>query len=121
MRNFYPAVSQGDKQYKDPQYTGTFFKDGGLIVGSTNKEKINKNIGKKGNNFYTTLNIEDRSLDPSKIWENKINTEEKEFQLSYVKNLDIWNKEVLKEFLVKKEDPKGKTVIPNKQDKNKKK
>jgi hypothetical protein len=29
-------TSLGDKNYKNPDYTPDFFKDGGLIAGSTN-------------------------------------------------------------------------------------
>ena len=35
MRNGMPLKSLGDKIYKAPDYKPGFFKDGGLIVGST--------------------------------------------------------------------------------------
>lgn len=35
QRNGLPLSSLGDKVYKAPEYLPGFFKDGGLIVGST--------------------------------------------------------------------------------------
>jgi len=35
QRNGLPLASLGDKVYKAPEYLPGFFKDGGLIVGST--------------------------------------------------------------------------------------
>ncbi len=35
MRNGLPMQSLGDKIYKAPEYIPGFFKEGGLIVGST--------------------------------------------------------------------------------------
>ena len=34
-RNGLPLASLGDKIYKNPEYIPNFFKDGGLVVGST--------------------------------------------------------------------------------------
>ena len=34
-RNGLPMASLGDKNYKNPDYTPGFFKEGGLVVGST--------------------------------------------------------------------------------------
>lgn len=36
QRNGLPMASLGDKIYKHPDYTPGFFKEGGLIAGSTN-------------------------------------------------------------------------------------
>ena len=125
MRNFYNKTSQGDKPYKNPEFSRDFFKNGGLVVGSTNKIQFNKTVGKKSNNFYETLNLETRSLDPQKVWDNKVLCEEHDFQNSYVKNLNVWNKNVLKDFLPKddeklKDKAKAKNQ-PNKKLENKKK
>ena len=35
QRNGLPMASPGDKIYKNPDYTPDFFKEGGLITGST--------------------------------------------------------------------------------------
>ena len=35
QRNGLPMTSLGDKNYKHPDYTPGFFKEGGLIAGST--------------------------------------------------------------------------------------
>ena len=104
MRNFYNKTSQGDKPYKNPEFSEDFFKGGGLIVGSTTNIQFNKTVGKKSNNFYETLNLETKSLDPSKVWDNKIKSEENQFQNKYVKNLNVWNNTVLKEFLPVEDD-----------------
>ena len=38
-RNGCPMAALGDKIYKDPTYQTHFFKDGGLVAGSTNKAR----------------------------------------------------------------------------------
>ena len=35
QRNGLPMTSLGDKNYKNPDYTPDFFKEGGLVAGST--------------------------------------------------------------------------------------
>ena len=62
----------GDKYYKASEHLSDFFKEGGLIPGSTNKINFNKTQSKRSNNFYDTLNIRIRTLDRTKIWNNKI-------------------------------------------------
>lgn len=39
LRNDLTVSSMGDKSYKYPEYAPDFYKDGGLIVGSTHKPR----------------------------------------------------------------------------------
>lgn len=119
VRNYWEARSPGDKIYKNVEFSQKFFQEGGLAVGSTNKMRYNKTVGKKANNFYETLDLNIKSLDPNKLWDNKIYSEEYNSQNDYVKNLDVWNKTVLKEYLPKEEENpkdkvKGKPMVAQK-------
>ena len=109
MRNFIDFSTPGDKSYKNPEYTEGFFKEGGLIPGSTNIINHKKTVGKKANNFYQTLDINVKTLDPNKIWSNKVANEEISNQTEYVKNLKIWDKNLKKEIPPVIVETKGKT------------
>ncbi len=89
-RNYMPIVSPGDKIYKNVDYCQDFFKEGGLVVGSTNSARYNKTVGKKANNFYDTLDLNIPTLDPKKLWINKINDEEQDLNKNYVSGLKEW-------------------------------
>lgn len=56
-----------------------------------------KTVGKKSNNFYETLDLKKKTLDPNKIWSNKVNIEELAYQTDYVKNISKWDKNLKKE------------------------
>jgi len=51
-------TSLGDKHYKSPEYETAFFKDGGLIAGSTNKSQLKTTSGGKTIDFYTGLKLD---------------------------------------------------------------
>jgi len=51
MRNGLPLEVPGDKIYRNPECLPGFFKDRGLIVGSTNKTNYSKTVGKKAKIF----------------------------------------------------------------------
>ena len=51
-------TSLGDKIYKFPDYTPGFFKDGGLIVGSTNRARSKAQGSGKSIDFYSGLRLD---------------------------------------------------------------
>lgn len=94
-RNFMPIIAPGDKIYRNVDYSPDFFKEGGLAVGSTNSARYNKTCGKKANNFYDTLDLNIPTLDPKKLWSNKIHGEDQNFNKDYVANLGNWEENYL--------------------------
>lgn len=89
-RNEMPIISPGDKIYKSVEFSNDFYKQGGLIVGSTNKIQYNKTDGKRGDNFYASLDLSIKTLNKNKLWKNKIVKESLEFDNKYVDNLNTW-------------------------------
>lgn len=102
----------GDKYYKASEHLSNFFREGGLVPGSTNTINFNKTQSKRSNNFYDTLNIQMKTLDKAKIWKNKIKKEILDNDTLYVKTLTNWEKNILVDYDKPKEkekDVKGKT------------
>ena len=58
QRNGLPMTSLGDKNYKNPDYTPDFFKDGGLIAGSTNQLRMKSSGNGKAIDFYSGLKLD---------------------------------------------------------------
>ena len=56
QRNFFKINNQGDKNYRNADCSENFFKEGGLIPGSTNKIRISENYNKIKNNIYEYMN-----------------------------------------------------------------
>ena len=89
----------GDKNYKTSEQFPQFYKEGGLIPGSTNTINYNKTQNKKEYNFYETLDIKKPILDRKKFWENKIKKEIFDFDKNYVeKKIIDWEKNILNDF-----------------------
>lgn len=107
MRNGYPVIAPGEKSYKNPEYSNDFFKEGGLIPGSSNILTYNKTVSKKNYFFYETLDLNVKTLDPRKLWRNKQKQEVVDYDTHYVKMLKIWDKTVGREIEV----PSDKTVV----------
>lgn len=103
-RNFMPRIAPGDKLYRNVDYSPDFYKEGGLVVGSTNSARYNKTCGKKANNFYDTLDLYVSTLDPKKLWSNKLCEEELGFNKDYVKGLKSWEENYLGNVKKSKED-----------------
>ena len=62
-------TSLGDKNYKNPDYTPDFFKDGGLIAGSTNQLRMKSSGNGKAIDFYSGLKLDQGPLNPGrKTW-----------------------------------------------------
>jgi hypothetical protein len=98
-RNYINLNSPGDKIYKNVEYSPGFFKNGGLIVGSTNVIKYKQSSGKKSDNFYDSLDLNKKTLDPEKLWKNREVKESLEFDSNYVSNLKVWEEDILKSYL----------------------
>ena len=98
-RNGIEMRNPGDKFYKASEQFPTYYKDGGLIPGSTIALNFNKTKSKKSYNFYETLDLTKQILDRNKLWENKVKNENLVFDKNYVeKYISNWEKNILKDF-----------------------
>ena len=107
----------GDKFYRLSEHFPTYYKEGGLIPGSTNSINYNKTQSRKAYNFYETLDLTKQILDRNRLWENKVKNEDLNFDKKYVeKHIIDWEKNILNDF-----DPnysKKKSEIEENQKKN---
>lgn len=103
MRNGMSFKIPGDKNYSNPEYTTNFFKDGG-------KNILSKTVSKHSDNFYQTLDLEIKSLNPDKLWNNKFKKELTDYDIHYVKSLNEWEKTNIPK--PAKVDPKTTTTSP---------
>ena len=92
QRNKMINTNPGDKDYKCVENSPDFFKEGGLIVGSTNKINYNKTTRKGDDNFYQTLDLGIKVLNDQKLWRSKIMKEDLDMDKNYVANLNNWEK-----------------------------
>ena len=95
QRNKMVNSNPGDKTYKIVDNSPDFFKDGGLIVGSTNRIHYNKTTRRGEDNFYQTLDLNIKTLNDDKIWENKLINENIALDKTYVQNLNQWEQNTL--------------------------
>ena len=122
QRNYYKRVNPGDKNYRYVEHVPDFYKEGGLIVGSTNKIRITDNFNKLRNNIYQTMDLSIKSLDKSKLWESKVKQEREKNDLDYVNRLELWEKMYVNEDETKNDDKNnGKTKIKSNNGNNKRK
>ena len=103
-RNGMPLIAPGDKIYKNPEFSEDYFKEGGLVVGSTNRMNYKKNQKKGCSNFYETLDLNIKTLDEKKLWKNKVIKEELDYQKDFVKNLNNWEEETFGKAAIKEEN-----------------
>jgi len=106
QRNEMISLNPGDKTYKIVDNSPEFFKEGGLIVGSTNKMHYNKTTRRGEDNFYQTLDLDVKVLNDDKIWDNKLNKESMDSDQNYVKNLNQWEENNFEDDKDKKEQKK---------------
>ena len=90
QRNGMISFNLGDKNYKNVENSVDFFKEGGLIVGSSNRINYNKNTRRGESNFYQTLDLNVKTLNDNKIWDNKLINENLISDKNYVQNLNQW-------------------------------
>jgi len=100
MRNGLAVTSLGDKAYKNPEYSGTFYKDGGLIAGSSIQER------KAKPDSYTLPKHITFPLNPDRVtWKDKEKFEMIGEEKKAVRELDDWEQTTLKEANPKWRDP----------------
>ena len=97
QRNKMIDTNPGDKNYKCVENSPDFFKDGGLIVGSTNRMNYNKTTRKGDDNFYQTLDLGIKVLNDDKLWKSKITKENMDMDKNYVANLNKWEENTFEE------------------------
>jgi hypothetical protein len=103
-RNYLPFLKPGDKDYRNPECAENFYKEGGLIPGSSNFPHFIKTVSKQSDNFYQTMNLSVRTLNQNKLWKTKVRQESFDFDSLYVKTLNKWDKTVLKDYLKSNEN-----------------
>ena len=106
QRNKMINTNPGDKNYKCVDNSPDFFKDGGLIVGSTNRMNYNKTTRKGEDNFYQTLDLGIKVLNDDKLWTSKISKENMDMDKNYVANLNKWEEITFEENKENKENKK---------------
>ena len=98
QRNGLPLTSLGDKNYKHPEYQTGYFKDGGLIVGSTNKLRMASGGSGKAIDFYSGLKLDQGPLNPNrKTWAEAVKEQQLNEELDAVGSLKDWERGTLKE------------------------
>ena len=107
QRNYFNVYNPGDKIYNSVEYSPDFFKMEGLVVGSTHKIRLKKTVKKGDDNFYATLDLNVKTLDPLKLWSKKSYINERKSDESYVQSLLNFDENVLG-LKKKKEEVKGK-------------
>ena len=119
QRNYYKLLNPGDKNYRYADCSVDFFKEGGLIPGSSNRIRISDNYNKIKNNIYEFMNLNVKSLDVNKIWDNKIMKEMQDNEIVYVTNLENWDDKFINKIDKKNEEKdKNKTGNQNKKQKS---
>ena len=97
QRNGMPMRAPGDKNYKFPDYTPGFFKDGGLVPGSTNQLRMASSGNGKAIDFYSGIKL-DGPLNPNrKTWMQAVKEQELNEELDSVHGLKDWEENILKE------------------------
>ena len=113
QRNYYRECNPGDKNFRYAECSPDFFKEGGLIVGSTNRIRITDNFNKLRNNIYQTMDLNKKTLDINKLWKSKILKEREKSEADYVFNLEQWEKQYIQEEENKNSNEKGKSKGKN--------
>ena len=90
--------SLGDKIYKTPDYQPGFFKEGGLITGSSNIARMKSTGNAKAIDFYAGLQLGKGPLNPNrKLWKDAVREEELNNDMGSVHSLQNWERTILKE------------------------
>ena len=91
-RNKLPFSSLGDKPYKFTEDSAGFYKEGGLIPGSTQPEKMDKKG--RGNSkivdYYATLDLTKKIMNKDMLWSEKVKKEELTEDKKAVSDLISW-------------------------------
>jgi len=91
-RNELPYTSLGDKPYKYAEDSSNFFKEGGLIAGSSHPEKMEKKGA--GNSkivdYYATLDLSKATMKKGLTWKEKVKQEQLTEDKKAVNDLIAW-------------------------------
>jgi hypothetical protein len=101
QRNGLTIGVPGDKFYRNPACTDGFYKMEGVMPGSTfyyqkEKNKFGRTLSRKACPFYDTHDFGVKSLEPSKLWKNKVAKDTLDHDSLYVKTLTQWDKDFMK-------------------------
>ena len=99
MRNGMKNISPGDKIYKNVEYSPGYFQMEGIVVGSTNTLHYEKSTTKRSDNFYETLDLNVKTLNPNNLWTHKLAQESLDFDNQYLKNMVLWEENYLSPYL----------------------
>lgn len=97
VRNGYPISSLGDKNYKAVEYESGFFREGGLVAGSTNKTMPKSSGGGKAVDFYTGLKLDGPLNKGSKNYEQVTKEQNHMSEVGDVQDLRKWERSILSE------------------------
>ncbi len=91
-RNELPMKSLGDKPYKFAEDSTDFYKEGGLIPGSTHPEKIEKKGAGNAKivDYYATLDLSKATLNKGLTWKEKVKQEQLMEDRKAVNDLIVW-------------------------------
>ena len=95
-RNGLSAYSLGDKPFRYPEYSSNFFKEGGLVTGSTIAYRPRVGALKNEVDFTENKNAK-WPLYPRKLWKDRVKEEQRKEELDQLNQLDEWEETVLKE------------------------
>jgi hypothetical protein len=108
QRNYFKNCKPGDKNYTCSDNSPDFFKEGGLIVGSTNRINLKKTSRKGNDNFYQTVDLNIKILNRNKIWSIRELMESLQFDKAYVKELNNWESKTFEDNKDSKENKDNK-------------
>jgi len=107
QRNMLDLRSMGDKPYKSPEYSSNYYRDGGIIAGSSHKLRQTKA-------YVSTIKLDTTEKKGTK-WKDRVKQEEREEEERAVKSLSEWEQTTLKEGNPKWRDPDAVDVeVPKK-------
>lgn len=105
QRNGLGVIAPGDKPYKKPEHSSGFYKEEGLVTGSTISKRV-QNQGKSAanNDFATVLSYD--ATNPSRTkWKDREKAQKNSEDTEAMRQLIEWEKTILKESNPKYVDP----------------
>lgn len=91
-RNGISTASLGDKPYKASNYAADFYKEPGLVPGSSMKT-YPKNMARKKQIDFTVSKSAKWPMKPREVWADKVRREEKQIDVDSVAAADRWEAE----------------------------
>lgn len=97
QRNGCNMVSLGDKNYRSPEYATNYFREGGLVAGSTNRAKTNTGGQGKNIDFYSGLKLDGPLNKNSKTYVQVTKKQQLDAEIGDVSDLKEWERTILTE------------------------